>query len=92
MFTINQPLIKSPSQTYEIRNFTCDFSKGIITVETALLDNTGNQIETIIDTYEGQDAEAYWSDFVSKQFMYEQFIDRHDIDTELHLIEDVVSS
>lgn len=90
MITLNEQLIKAQTQTFDVVSIICDFRKGTITVETALYNENGEQIDTIIDVYKNGEANAYWEDFNSKKAVYEKLIEKHEIDVVVPEIPDVL--
>lgn len=81
MIQSEQPIVKTITLTYEIAHILIQKINGEwrSEVQTTVKDQDGNFIQSIVNTYNGEDYNNWWNDFNSGRFVAEEVITKNNI-------------
>lgn len=88
--TINEPLIVANTQNLFIKSISVDFSRQAIDIVTEIKNEDGELVTTYNDSLYYEEADTFWGNFNSKQYIYEYVVSKHGITETIESIPDTL--
>lgn len=81
MIQAEQPIVKTITLTYEIAHILIQKLNGewSADVQTTVKDQNGNFVESLVNTYTGNNYNTWWDNFNSGRFVIEEIISKNSL-------------
>lgn len=90
MIKLKQKITVSEGYSVFVSKSYFDHKLGVATVISEVLNNEGEVVKTLVDTYEKQEANTFWASFLDLQSLYDLTAAKHNLDVVDTEVEDIL--